>query len=133
VRARIVVVAGLIERGGRLLISQRGVESGYAGFWEFPGGKREPGERDHAALARELREELDIDVEVGSLVWTSTAGPLLLRFYRCKYLDTRRPKALACVQFRWVRLDELGTYPFPPADDALLHSIARHGLPESRR
>jgi 8-oxo-dGTP diphosphatase len=59
------VVAGILERGdGRVLITQRPEGKVYAGYWEFPGGKVEAGESSFAAIARELREELSIEVEV---------------------------------------------------------------------
>jgi len=119
-----VVVAALIERGGRVLVSQRRPGVGHAGRWEFPGGKREPGESDRAALARELREELGVDLEVGPLVWSTRAGPLLLRFFRCPWSPGMRPRALGSVQFRWVRLEDLAQLDFPPADDELVAALA---------
>lgn len=119
-----IVVAALIERGGRVLVSQRGPGVGHAGRWEFPGGKREHGEGDRAALARELREELGVDLEVGPLVWSTRAGPLLLRFFRCAWSPGMRPRALGSVQFRWVRLEDLPLLDFPPADDELVAALA---------
>jgi 8-oxo-dGTP pyrophosphatase MutT (NUDIX family) len=65
---RLRVVAGVIIAGGRVLAAQRPEHKDLAGAWELPGGKVEPGESDAAALARELREELDVDVAVGDLV-----------------------------------------------------------------
>jgi 8-oxo-dGTP diphosphatase len=122
---RQVVVAAVIERGGRVLVSQRVPGRGQAGRWEFPGGKREEGETDEAALRREVREELGIDVAVGSLLWSVAAGPLDLRFFRCRYLpDGARPRALGSAQFRWVRREDLAEYPFPPADRELVQALA---------
>lgn len=120
---RVVVVAGLIVQGGRVLVSQRGGAGVYAGFWEFPGGKVESGEDDRSALRRELREELGIDVDVGRLVWSVRTTTLLLRFLVCDYPWEQRPRPLECVQFRWLRLEDLGTYRFPPADDGLIAAI----------
>lgn len=119
-----VVVAALIERGGRILVSQRGPGVGQAGRWEFPGGKRERGEDDATALARELREELGVELEVGSLVWTARAGPLALRFFRCHWSAGQRPRPHGSVQFRWVRREDLPTLPFPPADAGLVAALA---------
>lgn len=126
---RVLVVAAVILRGGRLLVSQRGEGSGYAGCWEFPGGKVEEGEDECAALRRELREELGIDAEVGARVWTSRSGPLILRFRRCDYPQAARPRPLQCAQFRWVRLDEIASYRFPPADDGLIAAIRSGRIP----
>lgn len=119
-----VVVAAVVERGGRILVSQRGPGVGHPGRWEFPGGKREAGESDVAALARELREELGVEVRVGPLVWTARAGPLELRFFRCCWLGGQRPRALGSQQFRWVRRPELAALEFPPADAGLVGALA---------
>jgi 8-oxo-dGTP diphosphatase len=124
-RARVVVVAAVVERGGRVLVSQRGPAGGQPGRWEFPGGKREPGEDDRTALRRELREELGVDLPVGDMVWRSPAGPLELRFYRCGWPAGLRPRAIGVAQFRWVRREDLGALRFPPADDELVAALAR--------
>ena len=121
---QVVVVAAVIERGGRILVSQRGPGAGQAGRWEFPGGKREPGETDHQALRRELLEELGVELDVGPLVWTARAGPLVLRFFRCDWAPAQRPRPLTSVQFRWVLRADLPTLAFPPADAALVRALA---------
>ncbi|HMM49600.1 MAG TPA: (deoxy)nucleoside triphosphate pyrophosphohydrolase [Miltoncostaeaceae bacterium] len=119
-----VVVAALIERGGRVLVSQRGPGVGHAGRWEFPGGKREAGESDRQALARELLEELAVDLRVGPLVWSTRAGPLVLRFFRCPWEPGLRPRPIGSVQFRWVLREDLALLDFPPADDELVAALA---------
>lgn len=121
---RLVVVAAVIERGGRVLVSQRLPDAGQPNRWEFPGGKRERGEGDRAALRRELREELGVELTVAERVWTSHAGPLELRFYRCAWRPGLRPRAIGVAQFRWVRREDLPGYCFPPADDALVAALA---------
>ena len=123
-----VVVAAVIERGGRILVSQRGPGAGQAGRWEFPGGKREQGEEDEAALARELREELAVELEIGPLIWTARAGPLALRVFRCPWASGQRPRPLGSVQFRWVRREDLPTLSFPPADAGLVSALAANRL-----
>jgi 8-oxo-dGTP diphosphatase len=124
VRTSQVVVAAVIERGGRILVSQRGPRVGQAGRWEFPGGKWEPGESDAAALARELREELGIELEIGPRVWTARAGPLELRFFRCGWRGAQRPRPHGSLQFRWVRRGDLRALSFPPADHGLVRALA---------
>jgi 8-oxo-dGTP diphosphatase len=119
-----VVVAAVIERGGRVLVSQRGPHAGQPGRWEFPGGKRERGESDAAALARELHEELGVVLEVGPRVWTARAGPLELRFFRCDWVAGQRPRPHTSVQFRWVRRGDLPALSFPPADSGLVRALA---------
>lgn len=126
---RSVVVAAVIERGGRVLVSQRGPHGGQPNRWEFPGGKREPGEEDRAALARELREELGIEATVGERLWTASAGPLELRFYRCPWPSGQRPRPLQVAQFRWVRREQLNDYEFPPADAGLIAFLTGEGRP----
>jgi 8-oxo-dGTP diphosphatase len=127
-RGQQVVVAAVIERGGRVLVSQRGPGAGQPGRWEFPGGKREAGEGDEQALRRELLEELGVDLEIGQRIWTTRAGPLELRFFRCGWVAGLRPRAHGSVQFRWVRRQDLPALPFPPADDGLVRALAGGGL-----
>jgi 8-oxo-dGTP diphosphatase len=129
----VVVVAAVIRQGPWVLITQRPVGSGHAGRWEFPGGKREPGERDVDALRRELREELGIEVMAPRMIWREEAGPLRLRFYECGYPGLQRPRALVSPQFRWVRREDLPSYDFPPADDRLVAALATDSIGRRRR
>lgn len=131
--AVVVVVAAIIRQGPWILITQRPAGSGHAGLWEFPGGKREPGERDVTALRRELREELGIEVAGPRMIWREDAGPLRLRFYECRYPPLQRPRALVSPQFRWVRHDDLPSYAFPPADDRLVAALATGRIGRRRR
>jgi mutator protein MutT len=123
-----VVVAALIERGARVLVSQRPPGVGHGGRWEFPGGKRERGETDEAALRRELWEELDVELDVGGQVWRAPAGALEIRFYRCAWRAGQRPRPLGCAQFRWVRRTDLASYAFPPADAAFVRALVEGRL-----
>ncbi len=120
----LVVVAALVERGGRVLVSRRRAGAPHGGLWEFPGGKLEPGETDAGALRRELREELGVDLEVGEAVWTARAGSLEIRFLRCRWRHGLRPRPLGCEQFRWVRREDLARHRFPPADAAFVRALA---------
>ena len=129
----VVVVAAVIRLGPWILITQRPEGSGHAGRWEFPGGKREPGERDVEALRRELREELDIEVTAPRMIWREDAGPLRLRFYECGYPPGQRPRALVSPQVRWVRREDLPRYDFPPADDRLVEALATDRIGRRRR
>ena len=122
-----VVLAGVIERGGWILLTQRLPGGPHGGLWEFPGGKREPGEDDAGGLAREIREELELEVAVGRRLWTERAGPLELRFYACAYPPVARPRPIAAAQLRWVRAEDLAGYRFPPADTAFVAWLADRG------
>ena len=121
----LVVAVALIDTDGRVLIAQRPEGKHLAGLWEFPGGKVEPGERPEAALVRELKEELGIDVTEACLspfVFTSHAYEsfhLLMPLFLCRrwsgVVEKREHAALA-----WVRPNGLSDYPMPPADAPLV-------------
>ncbi|WP_201463402.1 (deoxy)nucleoside triphosphate pyrophosphohydrolase [Brevundimonas aurantiaca] len=121
----LVVAVALIDVDGRVLIAKRPEGKTLAGLWEFPGGKVEPGERPEAALIRELREELGIEVSESCLapfVFASHAYDsfhLLMPLYLCRRWDgvvaAREHAALA-----WVRPNQLSDYPMPPADEPLV-------------
>jgi mutator protein MutT len=117
-----VVVAAVIETGGRFLVTRRQSGVHLAGLWEFPGGKIDDGETHAAALAREIREELDADVDVGDLVFDITHAyddrTLALYFYRCTLRGTPRP--LLGQEMRWVARADLAALGFPPADQELI-------------
>ena len=120
------MAAGLVFREGWLLIAQRREGDHLAGMWEFPGGKRHPGETYEEALHRELMEELGIEVEVGRVleeVEHSYPGRTVrLRFFICSWLR-HEPQALACQAFEWVDRTGLDRYVFPPADERLLEIL----------
>jgi mutator protein MutT len=127
----IEVAAGLIFREGLLLITQRPAGGHLAGLWEFPGGKREPGETMPQCLRRELAEELGVVVNIGQCVETLThAYPektVRLEFYLCE-LAEGEPAGLDGQQFAWVTVDELEEYKFPAADARLLERLKSETL-----
>lgn len=93
-----VVVAAVIERDGQFLAARRTEPPALAGRWEFPGGKVEPGESDAAALVRECREELGVEVEVGPAVgphYEVGGGAFVVRTYRAALL-AGEPAPLEC-------------------------------------
>ena len=121
----LVVAAALVDVDGRVLIAKRPQGKQLAGLWEFPGGKVDPGERPEAALIRELKEELDIDVNEACLapfVFASHAYEsfhLLMPLFLCRRWSgtvvAREHAALA-----WVKPNKLSDYPMPPADAPLV-------------
>jgi 8-oxo-dGTP diphosphatase len=121
----IVVVAAVIERDGRYLLTLRPGGTHLAGHWEFPGGKCEAGESHSEALCRELREELDIHASVGGLVHAVThAYPertVELHFYACDFTGDARP--MIGQQMRWVARHDLAALPFPEADADLIRLL----------
>jgi len=122
----IEVSAGLVFRNGKLLITQRHSNTHLGGLWEFPGGKREGTETFEECLARELREELGIEVEVGELLESLThAYPektVSLKFFRCRWKQNE-PRAIDCLDLKWVTAAELSNYEFPAADARLLEML----------
>jgi len=119
------VVAAVIERDGRYLITQRRPTAVLPLLWEFPGGRVEEEESDSEALRRELRHRLDVDIEVGALIsfvtHTYETYAVDLHLYECK-LRAEGLRAAAVNAFEWVSSSEFERYPFTPADEA---SMAR--------
>jgi mutator protein MutT len=127
----IVVVAAVIEDGGAFLVTRRPQGTHLAGMWEFPGGKLQPLETHVLGLQREIREELDTDIEVGELVsYTAHAyadRTLTIYFYRCTLNGSPRP--VLGQQMRWVPRAELASLAFPPADEELIRRLASDQAP----
>jgi 8-oxo-dGTP diphosphatase len=114
------VVAAVIERGGRILIGQRPPGKSHPLEWEFPGGKVEAGESLRDALARELREELQIDAEIGEeidryLFGYKNQAPIELIFFEVLAF-AGQPVNCAFHEIRWVRREELLEYAFLEGD-----------------
>jgi mutator protein MutT len=120
------VVAAVIAGEAGFFVTRRQKGVHLEGCWEFPGGKIDADETHEAALKREIREELDVDVEVGPLLLsTSHAYPgrtVTLHFYRCTLGGTPRP--LLGQEMRWVPGSGIASLPFPPADEELIRMLA---------
>ena len=114
------VVAAVIERDGRYLITQRRPAAVLPLLWEFPGGKVEAGESDAAALEREVLHRLGVDIDVGKLI-SFVRHPyerytIELHLYECR-LASGQPSKRNVQDFAWVQSDEFEHYPFTPADE----------------
>ena len=117
---RIRVVAAMIDRDGKYLITQRRPTATLPLLWEFPGGRVEEGESDEGALARELREEMEIEVEVGDrVIHVQHSYPhydIDFRVYRCKLLRGEITHQRVH-DHRWVSPQDMDKYEFPAADE----------------
>ncbi len=126
----LIVVAGLVIEDKRVLVSKRREDSSHGGLWEFPGGKVMEGEEPREALRRELREELNIEVEVGrifdAIFEPASESPMLLLAFRCQRLRGLI-KPLGCADFRWVPLNDLEGLAMPPADEPIRWRIRSRG------
>lgn len=124
-KEHITVVAGVVCHDDQILITKRKRDTHLAGFWEFPGGKAEPGETEAKTLTRELAEELAIEVIVGELLertrFDYPERTVSLAFYRCRLdADSPQPVARDVAEWRWVQAAELDKFPFPAANENLL-------------
>lgn len=131
---RIEVVAGIIcdgdphSAGTRFFATQRGYGE-QKGFWEFPGGKIEAGETPQQALARELQEELAIDVGVGDFLCTVEydypAFHLTMHCYFCRIVGGKAPELLEHEAARWLSSAELHSVEWLPADVEVVGALER--------
>jgi 8-oxo-dGTP diphosphatase len=123
----IVVLAAVIERDGRFLLTRRQHGTHLAGLWEFPGGKCGDGETHEACLARELVEELGARSRIGVEIFTVThrypERTVELHFRRGDLLDP--PRAMLGQEMRWVTREEMARLEFPDADRDLIAELTR--------
>ena len=129
-RSTVVVVAGVLVDGPRVLVTQRPAGSHLAGAWEFPGGKVEPDEDPRDALARELREELGVEGVAGDVVdvvfHRYEQKSVLLLFYRVRLTPASPPpRAIDVAACAWRTGSELVDADFPPADVPVLARVRR--------
>lgn len=130
-RKHLDVAVAVIERRGRFLICQRSKTSSHAGCWEFPGGKRNPGELWQACLRREVKEELGVSIrDLKELDRYSHKYPwytVAFRFFRCA-IASGIPRPLNADALRWVPQERLFRYRFPPANRRVLERLRRRDL-----
>ena len=119
------VVAAVIRKGGQVFATQRGYGD-YKDWWEFPGGKIEPGETPEEALVREIHEELDADITVDGYITTVEYDypefHLSMACYWCS-LKTDHVTLLEHEGAKWVGLDDLGQVNWLPADLVVVKMI----------
>ncbi|WP_069649936.1 (deoxy)nucleoside triphosphate pyrophosphohydrolase [Caloranaerobacter ferrireducens] len=127
-----IVTAGIIIKGEEILIAQRRNLGKEKFKWEFPGGKLENDEIPQDGLKREIKEELDITIEVDDIFEVvyhkDDEKKILLLCYLARYIKGT-PKTLECNDFRWVKIKDLEKYDFSEADKKVLEKLLLKGLP----
>ncbi len=126
---RIETVVAIIKEDGKYLIQRRPAKGLLAGLWEFPGGKRKPGETHEEALRREIREELGSEIKIGKLLLkvnhAYTRFQVTLHAYECRLKN--RPQA-GKKPFRWVSLRSLRSHPFPSGNAKIINYLEERAL-----
>lgn len=120
-----VVVAAAIERDGRYLVARRTRPADVAGLWEFPGGKVEPGETEERALAREIREELGVEITIGERIpgeWP-LHGDLVLHLYAAALVDGEPMPLEQHDEIRWVTIAEFDSVDWLLSDIDAVRSL----------
>jgi len=124
----VIVVGAAIIQGGRLLAAQRIEPPELAGWWEFPGGKVEPGESDEDALVRECREELGVEIELVERIggdWPMRSG-LVMRVWTARIIDGEARPLEDHSAVRWLGPDELYDVDWLPADLPVVGELRKH-------
>ena len=128
-RDTIYVVAAIIQNdANEYLITQRMPGARYGGFWEFPGGTLEVGETPEEALTRELKEELNISVELNGLFWHETfegdTKIIDIQFINCNLKPANQTiEKIEVNDYHWVSSGDLNQYKFPEADEKLIQHL----------
>ncbi|WP_410510610.1 A/G-specific adenine glycosylase [Nodosilinea sp. E11] len=119
-------VAVIWNEQDQILIDRRKQEGLLGGLWEFPGGKLEPGETIEACIAREIQEELGMEIAVGDRLCTVTHAyshfKVTLNVHHCTHLSGD-PQAIECDEVRWVTLDTIEEFPFPKANIHIINAL----------
>lgn len=126
---KVIGVAVIWNESGQILIDKRRKKGLHGGFWEFPGGKIEPGETIEACIEREIMEELGIVIEVGGSLMTIEYDynkfTVTLCVHNCRYVSGE-PQTLECDEIRWVTLDELDQFTFPKANEQIIAALLKN-------
>ncbi len=120
------VTAAIIVQEGLILIARRGLNENLAGKWEFPGGKIEKGESPQDCLKREIKEELNIEIEVGDFLGDSiyeySNGVIRLVAYFCTIIEGEMELPVHN-QVKWIKIEEFDKFDFAPADIPLIEKL----------
>ncbi len=127
---KIVGTAIIINDKNEILIGQRPEGKDLAGLWEFPGGKQEEGETIEECIIREIREELDVTCVVKEflldVVKSYKHGEFKLSVYKVEIVDVENLRPLVHQDLKWVKVEELNDFEFPPADVDIIDFILKN-------
>ena len=120
------IAVGIILKGGKVLIDKRKPEGMLGGLWEFPGGKKKKSETLRQAVAREVKEEVGVKVQVGRRLLIVRHAyshfKIILHAYLCEY-QSGRAKPIGCDAVKWVSPNQLPRYAFPSANQRILKQL----------
>jgi len=133
-RKRIDAAIAIVRRDGRILLCQRKADDTFGGYWEFPGGKVEPGESLQDCLRRELREEIEIEVrptrDLPHIDHQYPDALVRLHPFLCDHVRGE-PQLIECQQAVWISPGELRKYTLPPANEQLIEDVIHHFAAEA--
>ena len=127
-KLQLVVSIALIDNNDQILISKRPEKKHLSGYWEFPGGKVEKNETPENAIIREVKEELNVDINNKCIAPLSFSEfdykkfQLLLLLYVCRRWEGE-PKSMEQNEIKWVKANMLRQFKMPPADDSLIYNL----------
>ena len=124
-------VAVISDRQGKILIDRRKAEGEMGGLWEFPGGKIEPGETVVECIKREIKEELNIEVNIGDRLTSITHSyktfKVTLYVHDCEYLSGE-PQPLESEEILWIDPCSMNQYQFPQANQQIINLLQQRGI-----
>ena len=127
--SEVVGIGLVLDCAGQVLIDKRLKESHLGGMWEFPGGKQKKDEAIELTIAREIKEEMRVEVEVGehliSFDHVYRFKKILFVVHICK-LISGDPRPLKSQEVRWVHLQDLLNYSFPSANSQIIDALMNY-------
>ena len=131
-KKKITVTAALIWQGGKILITKRPEGSHLEGLWEFPGGKREGSESLEECIAREIKEELGVQIRPEKVLLTVNheyeTKIVNLHIFECTLVNGL-PSPMEGQDMKWVRPCDMSEYKFPPPDKEVIEFLCNHRTP----